>query len=160
MRLQPQFGAGCTGMRRTPHFVETRIEQTRAFRIVFGQQAARVVEVVAANIMGIVGNRERLGNVLQACGRLVDEHAMPKFAQQYHHARAIADQRLGIVRQQVQAVVAVGEHETAQRIKSRFGIEADIRVIILEYVQRALRRGENRIQRSDVVGHAIEQGML
>ena len=147
-------------MRRTPHFVETRIKHARAFGVIFGQQAASVVEMVAANVVRIICDRERLGNMLQACRRLVNEHAMPKFAQQYHHARAIADQRLGIVRQQVETVIGIGEQEMTQGIESCFGIEADIRVIILEYVQRALRRGENSIQRGDVVGHAIEQGML
>ena len=68
-------------MRRSPHFREAGFQNARAGMIVLRQNTARVVKMETAHVMRFVSHGERLGNLYQMFGRLVDVHAVAELAQ-------------------------------------------------------------------------------
>ncbi|MBI3223004.1 MAG: hypothetical protein HYZ46_08100 [Nitrosomonadales bacterium] len=86
--------------------------------------------------------------------------ARAELLQQHHHPRATRGQITGIVRQQKQAMRRTGQQKMAQRLITRFAIEAQRIVILLEHVEVMLRQAAQSIQCGTVFDDAVYPGVL
>ena len=124
------------------------------------KDAARVVKVETSDVMVVIRDRKRFGEMAQIFGCLEDEHAVTELLEQQGHARALRGQIAGVVRQYLQAIGRVGQQEMTQGLVTNLGVKSQAVKILLEKIQVVPREAAQRVECRVVVFGAIELGVL